>query len=180
MILKKLIVEYAVLGIMLLIFWPQTAYARSGSQAQADNPGTGAVRPVHALEVLRNAEKLRESAMARGDIEMLKSLFSDYYYHVESNGRVRSKTQLLLSVQRGEFKFLSYTVDEMEVRLNGPVAVTIGRFTVTREVGPEQRQYSGRFIRVWERDGNRWRNTMHQATEVKPLAANSAALAPTQ
>lgn len=108
--------------------------------------------------------------MAKGDIELLKSLFSEYYYHVESNGRVRSKTQLLLSVQRGEFTFLSYKIDEMEVRLSGIAAVTIGRFTVTRAVGLEQKQYSGRFMRVWEREGDRWRNTMHQSTEVKPLA----------
>lgn len=118
--------------------------------------------------------------MAQGDVTLLKSLFSEYYYHVESNGRVRSKTQLLLSVQRGEFKFLSYKVDEIEVRLTGLVAVATGRFTVTREVGPDKRHYTGRFIRIWEHDGNRWRNTMHQSTEVKPVAVNSAALTPTQ
>jgi hypothetical protein len=178
--MKKLIVGCAVLGIVILTIFPYAAYADSSSQARPAGPSTAAARSPDGLETLREAEKLRESAMTRGDIELLKTLFSDYYYHVESNGRVRSKTQLLLSLQRGEFKFLSYTVDEMEVRLSGLTAVTIGRFTITREVGLEQRQYSGRFMRVWERDGNRWRNTMHQATEVKPAADPSKAVASTQ
>jgi len=172
--MKKLIVTCAAPGLVALTSWPHTSYATSALQEQPGRAVTTATRSTDALEALRNAEKLRESAMATGDIELLKSLFSEYYYHVESNGRVRSKTQLLLSVQRGEFKFLSYKIDEMEVRLSGIAAVTVGRFTVTRQVGLEQKQYSGRFMRVWEREGDRWRNTMHQSTEVQPLAVVAA------
>lgn len=178
--MRKLIFGCIAFGVAILTFWPPTTYAMSSLEAQPNLQTTAVARSSDALQALLHVEKIRESAMARGDITLLKSLFSDYYYHVESNGRVRSKTQLLLSMQRGEFEFQSYTVDEVEVRLSGVTAITIGRFTVTREVGLEQKKYSGRFMRVWERDGNRWRNTMHQATEVKPAAANSTAVALTQ
>lgn len=173
-------IKYAIYGIMAASAFSHPVHAKTSVEAPSGSPRQGTTRPLDALQALRNAETQREDAMARGDVELLKSLFSDYYYHVESNGRVRSKTQLLKAVQRGELKFSSYKVDDVEIRLGGLVAVTIGRFTVTREEGRDKRQYSGRFMRVWERDGNRWRNTMHQSTELRPAAADAPGVVPTQ
>jgi hypothetical protein len=169
--MNKKTIKYAIYSLVAMSISASMAHARSDFQTPPSLSRGSTMKAPDAMQALRDAEMLREDAMARGDVELLKNLFSDYYYHVESNGRVRSKTQLLMAVQRGELKFLSYKVDEVEIRLNGFVAVAVGRFTVTREVGPDKIQYTGRFMRVWERHGNRWRNTMHQSTEVKPAVS---------
>ena len=178
--MKKLTFGHVLLSSMCLLLSSNVGSAQLSSPTPLDKMGLAAPPQSDGIEAVRHAEKLREYAMARGDVELLKTLFSEYYYHVESNGRVRSKTQLMLSMQRGEFKFFSYKVDELEVKLSGLAAVTTGRFTVVRDDGPKQRRYSGRFIRLWESDGNRWRNTMHQATEIKPRAVNTTGVASTQ
>lgn len=178
--MKKRTINYAIYSLIAMSNLANMAHAKIDFQTPPSPSSGSTTRAPDAMQALRDAEMLREDAMARGDAELLKSLFSDYYYHVESNGRVRSKTQLLMAVQRGELKFLSYKVDEVEIRVSGFIAVAVGRFTVTREVGRDEIQYTGRFMRVWERNGNRWRNTMHQSTEVKPAVAALRSSAPTR
>ena len=111
--MKKRTIEYALYGFIATFVFAHAGHAKTGFQAPSGSSSPNMSRAPNAVQSLLNAEKLREDAMVRGDVELLKRLFSDYYYHVESNGRVRSKTQLLTAVQRRELKFLSYKVDDV-------------------------------------------------------------------
>lgn len=126
-----------------------------------------------AQSQLLDAERRRAQAVASRDVDAMRSLISGEYYHVESNGRVRTKTQYLQMLGRDEFEFQSYEIDDVDVSLpgNGRVAVVTGRLVAQVKAPNRPRDFRARFVRVWVLDGDIWRNTLHQTTEIKPGAA---------
>jgi len=73
---------------------------------------------------------------------------------------------------RDEFEFRSYEIDDVDVGLlaNGRVAVVIGRLVAQVQAPNRPRDFRARFVRVWALEGDGWRNTLHQTTEIKPGA----------
>lgn len=114
-------------------------------------------------------ERRRADAIVRRDIPALRDLMDRYYRHVESRGRVRSKTDLLTALERGEFRFLFYESETAEVQLlpGGQAAVVAGVF---RSQQPGRKLFRGRYVRVWVRAPDGWKNTFHQGTEIRQAA----------
>ena len=121
------------------------------------------------LAALRAAELQRAQAVASRDVATLRKLISGDYYHVETTGRARTKTEFLQLLARDEFEFRSYEIDDIETRMldNGKAALVTGRFRA--ELHGAQR-LRGRFVRMWVLGPDGWRNTMQQSTEIRPLA----------
>jgi hypothetical protein len=117
-------------------------------------------------EVL-SLEQLRTRAIAQKDVTVLKSLIGPTYCHIDSSGRLRTKTDFILSIERGEFNSAKYTIDSAEVEINGTVALVRGIFTVEKGDGNTVERYSGRYVRVWTNTAGRWMNTMQQATRIR-------------
>lgn len=113
-------------------------------------------------------ERQRASAIVRNDIPALQALMDRYYRHVESRGRVRSKTELLTALERGDFRFLSYENESAEIQLlnGGEAAVVAGVFR-SQQAGAGAKLFRGRFVRVWVREPDGWKNTFHQTTEIR-------------
>lgn len=128
------------------------------------------------LAALRAAEQHRAQAVASRDVASLRKLISGDYYHVETGGRARTKTEFLQLLTRDEFEFRSYEVDDMEIRLldNGRAALVTGRFRAEMQGASRLR---GRFVRMWVLGPDGWRNTMQQSTEIRPLASQREAQA---
>lgn len=148
-------------------------------------PATSANRTLQAtngdIAAVRNAESLRAQAVAKRDVTALRGLLGGVYYHVETNGRVRSKTEFLQLLTRDEYEFRSYGVNEMEVTLhdNGRTAIVTGRLTAQTRGVIRPEEWRGRYVRVWSRQGDGWRNTLHQSTEIRPLSLPREAQAAT-
>lgn len=142
--------------------------------ASAGTAGAGAASG--DLAALRAAEQRRAQAVASRDVASLRKLISGDYYHVETGGRARTKTEFLQLLSRDEFEFRSYEVDDMEIRLldNGRAALVTGRFRAEMQ-GPSRLR--GRFVRMWVLGPEGWRNTMQQSTEIRPLASQREAQA---
>lgn len=145
------------------------AAAMSGAGA---GHAAGAARPsaqADAIGSVKAAEALRARAVAKRDVNALRRLIGGEYYHVETNGRVRSKTEFLQQVGRDEYEFQSYAVDDMEVRLaeDGRSAIVTGRQVARTRADGRPEQWRGRYLRIWVRDGDGWRNTLHQGTEIR-------------
>jgi len=121
---------------------------------------------------LRAAERQRADAVAARDIATLRKLISGDYYHVETSGRARTKTEFLQLLTRGVFEFRSYEVDDMEIRMldNGRAALVTGRFRAVTQGANRPREVRGRYVRMWVLGPEGWRNTMQQSTEIRPLA----------
>lgn len=143
--------------------------------ATAPPPGT-ALSTVPAQREparVREAERKRAQAVAGRDVNLLRSLIGGEYYHVESNGRVRSKTEFMQMLARDDFEFRSYDIDDMDVTLldGGRTAVVTGRILAQVQNPNRPREFRGRFVRIWALQQEGWRNILHQVTEIKPLAA---------
>lgn len=123
------------------------------------------------LAGVRAAERKRAQAVANRDVEALRSLISGDYYHVETNGRVRTKTEFLQLLERDAYEFRSYSVADAEIRLfdNGRVAVVVGRLSAELQPPGRVPDYRGRYVRMWQWTPEGWRNTMHQSTEIRTV-----------
>ena len=134
--------------------------------------GPGAGVAARDLAALRVAEQRRAQAVASRDVATLRNLISGDYYHVETHGRTRTKTEFLQLLSRDEYEFRSYEVDNTEIRMldNGRAAVVTGRFRAEAQDADRPRSLRGRYVRMWVLGPEGWRNAMQQSTEIRPLA----------
>lgn len=118
-------------------------------------------------------EKQRADAIVQRDAAALRELMDRYYRHVESRGRVRSKTELLTALERGDFRFTTYEVETADVQLlpGGQSALVAGVFRSQQKGG---KLFRGRYVHVWVREPDGWKNTYHQGTEIKLTSEPSA------
>lgn len=145
----------------------------SATQAAPEPAVRGAAAPSQAPAAgVREAERLRAQALAQRDIETLRRLISGDYYHVESNGRVRTKAEFLQALARDEYRIRGYGVDEMEIRVvdDGGTAIVTGTYRAT-SMDPPSTPLRGRYVRVWTRHPDGWRNALHQGTQLHTVAS---------
>jgi hypothetical protein len=141
------------------------AFACCVNLASADTGRTAAPELEIEATLLR-LEEQRATAILRRDALALRKLMDRYYRHVESRGRVRSKTDLLTALERGEFRFELYENESTEIQLldGGKAALVAGIFRSRQVGGP---LFRGRYVHVWVREPDGWKNTFHQGTEIK-------------
>lgn len=122
------------------------------------------------LTALRDAERRRTDAIAARDVDTLRDIIATDYYHVETNGRVRTRSEFLQLLARDEYEFRSYTIVSMEIQLldSGRTAIVRGRFHADLPPSSRAREFRGRYVRVWQLQADGWRNTMMQSTEIRP------------
>lgn len=139
--------------------------AASASDAAGRNPTLG----------VREAERQRALALNERDIELLRRLIGGNYRHVESNGRLRTKTEFLQALARDEYRIRNYALEDMEVEVvAGDVAIVTGTYRAARiDLGAGQ-PLRGRYVRVWTRQPEGWRMSLHQGTEIKTASAQPA------
>ena len=127
----------------------------------------GAATSGEIESTLQALEKQRADAILRRDTASLRKLMDRYYRHVDSRGRVRSKTELLTALERDELRFQLYENESTEIQLldGGKAAVIAGVFRSRMEGG---KLFRGRYVRVWVREPDGWKNTFHQGTEIRP------------
>jgi hypothetical protein len=132
-------------------------------------------RPVAAGEtelqaLLAGLERQRAQAIVQRDIATLRKLMDRQYYHVDSRGRVRSKTELLTALERDDFRFRVYEIESTEVRVldSGSTALVTGTFR-SLQAGASARPFRARFAHLWVRQPEGWKNSFHQVTGIRPM-----------
>lgn len=135
--------------------------------AQSHRLSASAESEIQAL--LLGLERQRAAAILRGDTAALRTLMDRQYYHVESRGRVRSKTELLTAIERDDIQFRIYEAESTEVQVldGGGAALVTGVFR-SQMAAAGSRPFRGRYVRVWVRQPEGWKNTFHQTTEIRP------------
>lgn len=161
------------------------AHAHAAAEAMAPEaaaPAPGGAAGPREIAAVRDVERLRARALASRDVAALRKLISGEYYHVESNGRVRTKTEFLQALGRDEFGMSEYDVDDMEISLvgNGRVAVVTGRYHARMRSLDTVRQVRGRYVRIWTLYPEGWRNSLHQSTEIRPAGSGEPRSAPSR
>lgn len=124
---------------------------------------------------VREAERQRALALNERDIELLRRLIGGNYRHVETNGRLRTKTEFLQALARDEYRIRHYALEDMEVEVvDGDVAIVTGTYRAARlDVGAGQ-PLRGRYVRIWTRQPEGWRMSLHQGTEIRTASAQPA------
>jgi ketosteroid isomerase-like protein len=138
--------------------------------AAADAPARAAANGV------REAERQRTQALNGRDIELLRRLIGGNYHHVETNGRLRTKTEFLQALARDEYRIRNYEVEDMDIELadNGATAIVTGTYRASRQDPANTQPVRGRYVRIWTRQPDGWRNALHQGTEIKSAASRPA------
>jgi ketosteroid isomerase-like protein len=134
-------------------------------------PGVAVTNAQSPLVVaLRDAERNLAEAVATRDVDGLRNLIATDYYHVETNGRVRTRSEFMQVLARDEYEFRSYSNVSMEIQLldSGHTAIVRGRMQADLQPVSGPREFRGRYVRVWQLQTDGWRNTMMQSTEIRP------------
>ena len=150
-----------------------TARASQAALEPAARAQSGASQTQAAAGV-REAERQRAQALVQRDIDALRRLISGDYYHVESNGRVRTKTEFLQALARDEYRIRNYGVEEMEIRLvdDAGTAIVPGTYRSV-PIGQPGTTLRGRYVRIWTRYPEGWRVALHQGTQIRPVGTNA-------
>lgn len=117
-----------------------------------------------ALDAVWAAEQEWLLSMRRGDTAALRRILSSDHIHVGTNGRLRHKSELLLALQRGQVRFLTYDVTSYDIRITGTAAIVSGTYHTQLERLGVRETSQGRYLRVWVRDEGGWRLMAHQLT----------------
>jgi ketosteroid isomerase-like protein len=161
----------------LLLSASMLSFAFAAGGATAHVPLRGAAAGVAAttaqtplLSALREAERHLAEAVATRDVDALRTLIATDYYHVETNGRVRTRSEFMQVLARDEYEFRSYSNVSMEIQLldSGHTAIVRGRLQADLQPIGGPREFRGRYVRIWQLQTDGWRNTMMQSTEIRP------------
>ncbi|WP_027863807.1 nuclear transport factor 2 family protein [Massilia alkalitolerans] len=119
--------------------------------------------------MLAGMERQRAKAIVQRDIATLRHLMDREYYHVDSRGRMRSKTELLTALDRNDFRFRLYEIDSTEVHLleGANAALVTGTYRALM-AGDAAKPLRFRFAHLWIRQPDGWKNSFHQSTAIRP------------
>jgi hypothetical protein len=144
------------------------------SAGTAHAAGFQSQRAIAAGEVdlpalLAGLERQRANAIVQRDVATLRHLMDRQYYHVDSRGRVRSKTELLTALERNDFRFRLYEIESHEVQVleGGSAALVTGTFR-SLQAGASAKPLRFRFAHLWIRQPDGWKSSFHQSTAIRP------------
>ena len=120
-------------------------------------------------EKVRSVELRRLQALVSADMATLEQLHAPDFHLITPTGRVRSKAEYLRSVSSGESDYLRQKPDEIEVRLQGPMAAIryrwqVGMIFQGRNLGLIEGWSTG----LYERRDGTWKIVWFQATRRQP------------
>jgi ketosteroid isomerase-like protein len=88
------------------------------------------------------------------DLKTLDGILDDAFAHVDMEGRMRSKAEVLAYIQMADS--LRYSAEAMVVRLHGDTAIVTGLFRMTGMERGRPIVQRGRFVDTWLQKDGRW------------------------
>ena len=116
-------------------------------------------------EQLKQLEQRLVHAWIKKDRETVNEILADDWSVIDPNGRVLTKAQVLAEGFESETRnIVSGTIDEVQVRLLGHVAVVTGRTVATGSYHDNPFSVRLRFTDVCEKQGAHWQVVASQGT----------------
>lgn len=117
-------------------------------------------------EVLQT-DRERVQALLHNHASTLDCIYADELIFTNQYGVVRDKAYWIDIARAGEFKFDSYTTEDVRVHLYGETSVVTGRFLATGQVrGIKIRESAVRYICVYVKLDGRLQLVAQQATPI--------------
>ncbi len=139
-----------------------------------------AFHPHH--DIKHQVEQLEEqwrTAQLAGDVSTMDKMLADDYVGITMSGQVATKSQQLNRIRSHAFVLTRLDLEEMKVKLVGPVAIVTvhARVEGTSEGARVDGEY--RYTRIYDRLPNgAWKITNFEATRIRPLPPRSEQAAP--
>ena len=112
----------------------------------------------------RRIEKDRAEALRLGDVDAVDRLYADDFVGVSRTGAVVRKAELLQTIRKRGVNDVTFTMDELEVRLLNDLAFVLGHHVGRDAGGTLVRE--GRVLHVYAKRDGRWRLVSAQATPI--------------
>ena len=117
-------------------------------------------------EVLQT-DRERVQALLRNDASALDRIYADELIFINQYGVVRDKAHWIATARAREFKFDSYTTEDIRVRIYRGTAVITGRFLATGEArGSKLKGLPVRYISLYVKRDGRLQLVAQQATPI--------------
>ncbi len=143
------------LSAALLLVTALAAPVRSFAQTPADTE----------TRQLEQLERAWNQAHITGDADALDRLWADDLEVAVPHMAVMTKPEALAFARSGRMKFLRYTTSDLHIRLYGDAAVVSGRLQRTRSMNGKEVSDDWQFIKVYIRQGQRWRVVSFHASD---------------
>jgi uncharacterized protein (TIGR02246 family) len=118
----------------------------------------------------RNIQELEDQltdAVLHGDVATFDRLFADDFTHTSHDGTFRTRAAWLKGRVPGKTNYLSYGVNDRQIRMYAETAVVTGLVKPSwREEDGELGKGQFRFLRVWVKRDGRWQAVAFQSTRV--------------
>jgi len=148
-------------------FWQSAAIllvfcAAISAQTQTSKPSKTQIE-------LMQLERDIGEANIRRDKAFFELIEADEFIFTDSGGGITTKTEDVASLDKpaGEFKLVSYVVDEMKVFVYGKTAVVTGRTTTVSRGKDREITNKSRFTDVFVRRGGRWQIVAGHASRIR-------------
>jgi ketosteroid isomerase-like protein len=108
-------------------------------------------------------EHQSHEAFLQGDTETLGRILADDFIFTDPEGKLSTKAEWIADMTSGELTFESVRIDDLQVRLYGDAAVTLGRVAMKGQ--SKEGDFSGQYCYTAmyvKRDG-RWQVVAEQA-----------------
>ncbi|HVE56223.1 MAG TPA: nuclear transport factor 2 family protein [Pyrinomonadaceae bacterium] len=152
---------------MMKYFWQSAAIllvfcAAISAQTQNSKPSKTQIE-------LMQLERDIGEANIRRDKAFFELIEADEFIFTDSGGGITTKTEDVASLDKpaGEFKLVSYVVDEMKVFVYGKTAVVTGRTTTVSRGKDREITNKSRFTDVFVRRGGRWQIVAGHASRIR-------------
>jgi ketosteroid isomerase-like protein len=128
--------------------------------------------PTEAIKTIIDLEQRLATAWVTRDRPFIDSILAPDWAVTDRTGRVLSKQFVLdEAFSRTDRRPESMTVDDVEVRIIGEVAIATGRMRATGTVQGQSTSVALRFTDVFQRLGGQWRIVTSHDTIITPVTA---------
>ena len=117
-------------------------------------------------QTIIEAEKRLAAASLTLDLDVFEELLHPNYVIVQPGGIVETKAETITSLASDTRHWQVARSDEMAVQVYGDTAVVIGRWTGKGQNGNHSFNYQARFLSIWVKESETWRNVAYQATPI--------------
>lgn len=116
---------------------------------------------------LKAIEEKWDAANLKGDAAALGAIFADTFISTSSEGKVRTKAEILAQLKSGEMKYQTSKMDDMKVFLYGEAAVVNGRWKGKFVEKGKTVDATERFTDTYVRQSGQWRCVSSHGSTIK-------------
>ena len=113
------------------------------------------------------AEKARTTALEHSDLAALERIMADDVTYIHASGKTDNKKTYLDAIRSGQLHYISWQPKDLQVRVEGSVAVINGEYAVRvtdSRVQPKPFNINIFILTVYEHRAGRWQQIAWQST----------------